>query len=287
MDVLSQNPLILYGLTLVLGLLVGSFLNVVVLRLPPLLEYKWRRECADLLDIALEPAPAPPGLARPGSRCPHCGHAIRPWENIPILSFLLLRGRCSACGGPISPRYPLTEALSGLLAVLVILHFGPTWQGLAGLGLTWALLALSLIDLDTQLLPDLITLPVLWLGLLLNGFGLHTDPVSAILGAVAGYLSLWTVYQFFKLITGKEGMGYGDFKLLALLGAWLGWQYLPQILLLSALVGALVGIILILFRGRERDKPIPFGPYLAAAGWISLLWGDAINHYYLLWVGWR
>jgi leader peptidase (prepilin peptidase)/N-methyltransferase len=286
MHELLRDPYLLYGGTLLLGLLVGSFLNVVVHRLPRLLEYQWRQECAQLLEQpAAAETPRPPGIVRPGSRCPHCGHGIRPWENLPLLSYLFLRGRCSACGQPISLRYPLTEALSGLLALAVIWQFGPTPAGAAALVLTWTLLTLSLIDYDTQLLPDLITLPVLWAGLLLSLLGLFTDPVSAMLGAAGGYLALWSVYQLFKLLTGKEGMGYGDFKLLALLGAWLGWQHLLQIVLLSALVGAILGLALILTLGRDRNLPIPFGPYLAAAGWISLLWGDTINRAYLLWAG--
>ncbi len=285
MDILAQ-PVFLYPLTLVLGLVVGSFINVVVFRLPRILEHSWHGECAQLLGRE-EPVPGenPPGLASPGSHCPHCGHPIRPWENIPVLSYLLLRGKCSACGGTIGLRYPIVEIASGLLAVAVIWQLGPTLQGAAALLLSWALLTLGLIDYDTKLLPDLITLPLLWLGLLLSLGSLFSDPVSAIIGATAGYLSLWSVYQLFRLLTGKAGMGYGDFKLLATLGAWLGWQHLPQIIILSAVVGAAMGIALIVFRGRDRNVPIPFGPYLAAAGWISLMWGDAINHIYLLWVG--
>ena len=287
MDLLAfTQPGILYPLTLVLGLLVGSFLNVVVYRLPRMLEHRWRSECAELLG-----APPPHGageslnLARPSSHCPHCGHRIRPWENIPVLSYLLLRGRCSACGAAIGLRYPLTEILSGAVGLIVIWRLGPTWQGAAALLLSWALISLSLIDYDTKLLPDLITLPLLWLGLLLSLGSLFTDPISAIIGATAGYLSLWTVYQLFKLLTGKEGMGYGDFKLLALLGAWLGWQQLPQIIVLSALVGTLVGVLLIALRGRDRSIPIPFGPYLATAGWLTLLWGHDITHRYFTLLG--
>jgi leader peptidase (prepilin peptidase)/N-methyltransferase len=287
MDALPLSPLLLHAGALLLGLLVGSFLNVVVYRLPRRLEYQWRQECAQWLGEppAGPAADRPPGIVRPGSRCPHCGHGIRPWENIPILSYLFLRGRCSAFGGPIGLRYPFTEALTGLLTLAVVWQFGPTPAGAAALGLTWVLIALSLIDYDTQLLPDLITLPALWAGLLLSLTGLFTDPVAAILGAAAGYLSLWSVFQLFRLLTGKEGMGYGDFKLLALLGAWLGWQHLLQIVMLSAVVGALTGLALILTLGRDRNLPIPFGPYLAAAGWISLLWGDGINRAYLLWAG--
>jgi len=285
MELFDQNPYLLYGLTLVLGLLVGSFLNVVIYRLPKILEHHWHSECAEYLNVdqTAEREP-PPGIVTPGSRCRQCGHPIRPWENIPIISWLFLRGRCSHCGTPIGLRYPLVELSSGLLAVAVVWQFGLTPQAGAALLLTWALLTLSLIDYDTQLLPDAITLPLLWLGLLLSVYAPFTDPTSAIVGAAAGYLSLWSVYQLFKLLTGKEGMGYGDFKLLAMLGAWLGWQHLPQIIILSALVGAIVGIALILTAGRDRNVPIPFGPYLAAAGWISLMWGDTINRAYLLWV---
>ncbi len=285
MDLLFSNPYALYGFTLALGLAVGSFLNVVVHRLPLILERNWRAECAALMGQEVPDEDEPLSLARPGSRCPHCGHAIRAWENIPVISYLMLRGRCSECANHIAARYPLTEIASGLLSVAVIWHFGPGAQGAAALLLTWALLSLSLIDYDTHLLPDIITLPFLWLGLVLSLGSLYTDPVSSIAGAAIGYMSLWSVYKLFKLITGKEGMGYGDFKLLALLGAWLGWQYLPQIILLSALVGALIGVFMIIFRGRGRDIPIPFGPYLAAAGWISLMWGSHINHAYLLWSG--
>jgi leader peptidase (prepilin peptidase)/N-methyltransferase len=285
MALFLQNAYILYALTLALGLLIGSFINVVVHRLPRILERTWQGECAQLFGLDPPATQEPFSLARPGSRCPHCGHPIRPWENIPIVSYMLLRGHCSACAEPIGLRYPLTELASALLALAIVSHFGPTWQAAAALLLTWSLLALGLIDFDTQLLPDIITLPLLWLGLLLSLSGLFTHPVAAILGASIGYLSLWGVFHLFRLATGKEGMGYGDFKLLALLGAWLGWQYLPQIIILSACVGAAMGVLLILLRGRNRDLPIPFGPYLAAAGWISLLWGDAINHTYLLWAG--
>ncbi len=278
---LDLDPGLGYALSLLVGLTIGSFLNVVIWRLPRILDAGWRRECAELLGFAAEqPTPAL-SLAYPPSSCPHCGHRLRIHENIPILSYLLLRGRCSACSAPIGWRYPLVEGLTALLSLMVVSEFGLSWQGAAALILTWALIALAFIDLDTQLLPDAITLPLLWLGLVLSLFGVLTDSHSAIIGAVAGYLSLWTAFQLFRLATGKEGMGYGDFKLLAMLGAWLGWQYLPQIILLAAVVGAFSGTLLILTRRHELARPLPFGPYLAAAGWVSLLWGDAINGAYL------
>ena len=285
-DYLQQNALMLYLYAGLLGLVVGSFLNVVVHRLPIMMEKDWRAQCLEFLDRQDQAGEdAPLSLSKPGSRCPHCGHHIRIIENIPVLSYLFLKGRCSACGEPISIRYPLVELATCLLSLAVVWGFGLSGQAAAALLLTWALIALSLIDFDHKLLPDSITLPFLWLGLLLSLFGVFTDPRSAIIGAAAGYLSLWSVYHLFRLLTGKEGMGFGDFKLLALFGAWLGWQYLPQIIMLSSLVGAVVGVGLILLRGRDRNIPIPFGPYLAVAGWISLLWGEKINQAYLNWAG--
>ena len=284
-EALQQSPpLFLFAVT-ILGLSVGSFLNVAAYRLPLMMEREWKTQCRELLQLSPETETEEPfNLARPRSRCPHCGHAISAKENIPILSYLLLRGRCSGCGARISPRYPLIEAATAVLSLLVAWHFGFGWQTAAILPLTWALIALSLIDFDHQLLPDSIIYPFLWAGLLLSLTGLFTDPRSALLGAAIGYLSLWSIFQLFKLITGKEGMGYGDFKLFALFGAWLGWVYLVPIILLSSLVGALVGIGLILLRGRDRNIPIPFGPYLATAGWIALLWGPQIK-LALHWVG--
>ncbi|ADC61130.1 prepilin peptidase [Allochromatium vinosum] len=284
LELLQTNLWLLYTSAVLLGLIFGSFLNVVILRLPRMMEAGWRRDCAELLSpdgTAPETDEPPLSLSKPASTCPSCGHRLRVHENIPILSYVWLRGRCSKCKTRISLRYPLVEALTALLTLIVVIQFGPTWQAAAALLLTWSLIALAVIDLDTQLLPDSLTLPVLWLGLFLSLFGLFTDSQSAIIGAVAGYLSLWTVFQLFRLATGKEGMGYGDFKLLALFGAWLGWPALPQIILLSALVGALVGVGLILSGRHESGKPLPFGPYLAAAGWISLIWGEAINGAYL------
>jgi leader peptidase (prepilin peptidase)/N-methyltransferase len=281
-----REPALLYTGTALLGLVMGSFLNVVILRLPRMMTEAWRRDCTELQGDAQVGEGVPRvTLSSPGSRCPHCGHAIRPLENVPILSYLFLRGRCAACGGRIGLRYPLVEAITALLSLAVVWRFGPGWEAAAALVLTWGLVALAGIDLDTQLLPDAITQPLLWLGLLLSLSGLFTDPRSAILGAAAGYLSLWAIFHLFRLATGKEGMGYGDFKLLALFGAWLGWQHLPQVVLGSAVVGAVVGLALIGTGRQGRDVPIPFGPYLAAAGWIALLWGDAINGAYLGWIG--
>jgi len=283
-DLLDQHPALLFGFTALFALAAGSFLNVVIHRLPLILEDDWRRECAEAAKAQSQPSPRLT-LARPGSRCPHCGHALRVLENIPLLSYLFLRGRCSACGAPIGLRYPLVEAATAVLSVLVVWRFGVSWESAAALVLTWGLIALAVIDYDTQLLPDAITLPLLWIGLLASLAGWFTDSRSAILGAAIGYASLWGVFQLFRMVTGKEGMGYGDFKLLALFGAWLGWQHLPQLILLSALTGAVVGTLLILLRRHDRQVPIPFGPYLAAAGWISLMWGDAINQAYLTWTG--
>ncbi|MCU7892031.1 MAG: A24 family peptidase [Candidatus Thiodiazotropha sp. (ex Ustalcina ferruginea)] len=284
-DFLQQNNWALLLFSALIGLSAGSFLNVVIHRLPRMMENQWRSDCAELNGANETIEPQPYNLSQPASHCPKCNHKIRAWENIPIISWLLLKGRCSACNTPISLRYPIIEAVTGILSLVVALHFGVTWTTLAALVLTWSLIALSMIDFDVQLLPDNMTLPLLWLGLLLSLMAIFTDPRSAIIGAAAGYLSLWSVYQLFKRLTGKEGMGYGDFKLLAMLGAWLGWQYLPQIIMLSALVGAVVGILLIVLRGRDRNIPIPFGPYLAAAGWISLMWGEQINQAYLRWSG--
>ena len=263
-----------------LGLCVGSFLNVVIHRLPRMMEREWHAQCADLRGEAPSPAEAL-SLARPRSRCPSCGHQITVLENIPIVSYVILRGRCSGCAAPISPRYPVVEAATGLLSAYAAWHFGPTPQALGALIMLWALIALTAIDLDTQLLPDSITLPLLWIGLALNLAGTYVDISSAVIGAMVGYLTLWSVFWLFKLATGKEGMGYGDFKLLAALGAWLGWQMLPVIILLSSIVGAVVGIGLIVFSHHGRNTPIPFGPYLAAAGIIALFWGPQLTRSYL------
>ena len=263
-----------------LGLCVGSFLNVVIHRLPRMMEQEWQAQCADLRGESTSTAPELT-LAKPRSRCPSCGHQITTLENIPVISYLLLRGKCSACSAPISSRYPLVEILSAVLSTYAAWHFGPTLQTAGALLLIWALMALTAIDFDTQLLPDSITLPLLWCGLAFNLASTYTDLSSAVIGAITGYLALWSVFWLFKLATGKEGMGYGDFKLLAALGAWLGWQMLPTIILLSSVVGALVGISLIAFTRHGRNTPIPFGPYLAAAGGIALFWGPQLTRAYL------
>lgn len=285
LDSLASYPPIFVLLCLVLGLLVGSFLNVVVHRLPLMMQREWRAQARECLELPAEPVGPRFNLAVPASRCPSCGHRIRAWENVPVLSWLMLRGRCSACGSPISMRYPLVELVSGGLAAFIAWHAGPGWEAAALLVLAWGLLAMSLIDADHQLLPDVLVLPLLWLGLLVNSQGLFVTLQDALWGAVAGYLSLWSVYWVFKLVTGKEGMGHGDFKLLALLGAWGGWQVLPLVILLSSLVGAVLGVVTLRLRGAEGGTPIPFGPYLAIAGWIALLWGDRITGAYLRFAG--
>lgn len=299
-----ENPAILIGLTFVLGLVIGSFLNVVIHRIPIMLDREWREQAREILadqrpsesdpddtrkqsDGAAGGEPTKPyNLLVPRSACPSCGALIRASQNIPVVSYLLLKGKCANCGVKISARYPIVELATALLSALVAWKFGFAWYTLAALVLTWTLIALTFIDFDTQLLPDSLTLPLMWLGLLLSlahagDTALPVDPHSSIVGAAAGYLSLWSVYQLFKLLTGKEGMGYGDFKLFAALGAWLGWQMLPLVILLSAFTGAVVGIVLIVARGRDKNIPIPFGPYLAAAGWIALMWGDTLVRSYL------
>ncbi len=283
-QILASNTLAFVFCVFVLGLLVGSFLNVVIHRLPIMMQRDWRAQAREFLELPGEPA-ATFNLVLPHSHCPHCDHEIRPWENIPLVSWLALRGKCSSCKAPISKRYPLVELACGLLSAYVAWHFGFTWQAGAMLLLTWGLLAMSMIDVDHQLLPDSIVLPLLWLGLLVNLFGLFTTLPDAVWGAVAGYLSLWSVYWLFKLVTGKEGMGYGDFKLLAMLGAWGGWQVLPLTILLSSVVGAVLGTIMLRVQKADSGTAIPFGPYLAIAGWIALLWGDQITSSYLQFAG--
>lgn len=268
------------GCMALLGLFIGSFLNVVILRLPIMMQRSWDMQCRELLE--LEPVAVEKfNLNTPRSRCPNCGHLIGALENIPVLSYLVQRGRCKHCAEKISPRYPLIELFTALLTGIVAWKLGFGWQGAFAILLTWMLIALSFIDIDHQLLPDDITLPGLWLGLGLSLFALFTDMQSAIIGAIAGYLSLWLVYHGFRILTKKEGMGYGDFKLFALFGAWFGWQQLPLIILLASLVGAVIGIVMITFMGRDRQIPIPFGPYLAGAGWLAMLWGHEITTAYI------
>jgi leader peptidase (prepilin peptidase)/N-methyltransferase len=312
-------PAAFYVVVGVFGLLVGSFLNVVIHRLPIMMDREWRRQCRELAaDIATTaasttaekaapdrasavseqrahdaevPAADPVyNLWQPRSACPGCQTQIAAYDNIPVLSYVLLGGRCRHCGASISARYPLIETAAAAMGLVVAWVFGPTWQTVAALGVSWTLLALSVIDIDRYLLPDSMTLPLMWAGIVVSlvefdGVPLFVDARSSVIGAVAGYLILWSVYQLFKLVTGKEGMGYGDFKLLAALGAWLGWQQLPLVILLSAATGAVVGSLLLLAGGKSRQTPIPFGPYLAAAGWIGLLWGPQLTALYLTSVG--
>lgn len=284
-ELLTSSPLALTLFALLLGLIIGSFLNVLIHRLPIMLDRDWTTQSRAMLGLPPEPKGAAYNLLLPHSECPRCSHKIRAWENIPVISYLMLRGKCAECRAKISLRYPLVELATGILSAFVVYHFGLSWQAGAFLMLTWGLLAMSLIDADHQLLPDVLVLPLLWLGLIVNGQGLFTDLYAALWGAVAGYLSLWLVYWAFKLITGKEGMGYGDFKLLAMLGAWGGWQILPLTILLSSLVGAVLGVVMLKMRNAQTSTPIPFGPYLAIAGWIALLWGDQITTSYMQFAG--
>ncbi|MGQ7815595.1 prepilin peptidase [Metapseudomonas furukawaii] len=286
-DFLASHVLAFVFCALLLGLLVGSFLNVVIHRLPKMMLRDWQEQAREALELPAEPKGPVFNLVLPNSRCPHCQHEIRAWENIPVVSYLALGGKCSACKAPISTRYPLVELACGLLSAYLAWHFGFSWQAGAFLVLTWGLLAMSMIDVDHQLLPDALVLPLLWLGLILNSQGLFVSLEDALWGAVAGYLSLWSVYWVFKLVTGKEGMGHGDFKLLAMLGAWGGWQVLPLTILLSSLVGAILGVIMLRLRNQDTATPIPFGPYLAIAGWIALLWGDQITATYLQFAGFK
>lgn len=281
LELFGQHGWLLPLFVLALGLVVGSFLNVVIYRLPLMMEASWRAECAVLLEVDKPAEQSRLSLAVPNSHCPHCKAPVRPWQNIPVVSYLALRGKCASCGAGISPRYPLVELVAGLASLFLAMHFGASLALVGTLLFTWALIALTMIDIDHQLLPDSITLPLLWLGLLFNLAGTFTPLHDAVIGAIAGYLCLWVVYWAFKLLTGKEGMGYGDFKLLAALGAWMGWQSLPMIVLLSSLVGAVVGIALMVIRRRGKEVPIPFGPYLAMAGWLALVWGDRIMAGYL------
>jgi leader peptidase (prepilin peptidase)/N-methyltransferase len=290
-DALLNNLWLLYTAVILFSLCIGSFLNVVILRLPKMMEQDWRCQCEEFLELPdgsrnatqqpdLQPDSQPRQkitLSSPASTCPSCDHKIKPWENIPVVSYLVLKGRCSSCKTRISPRYPIIEAVTALFSVITVMVIGPSYAALWALLLVWTLVALTVIDFDTQLLPDSMTLPLMWLGLILNYYDTFTDFSSAFWGAVAGYLALWSVYWSFRLVTGKEGMGHGDFKLLAALGAWLGWQLLPAVILLSSVVGAVVGISLIVFRKHGREIPIPFGPYLAAAGLLCLWFGAEIQ----------
>ena len=283
LQLLEATPALFYTAVVVLGLVIGSFLNVVIHRLPIMLKENWGQQCRELLEQGHEGAAGnqPFNLMRPASHCPACGHRIRIIENIPVASYLFLRGRCASCQTRISPRYPLIELTTAMLSAITAVHFGFTLQAAAALAFTWTLIPLCMIDFDEQLLPDSITFPLLWAGLTLSLAGIFIDSQTSITGALAGYLSLWLVYHLFKLATGKEGMGYGDFKLLAAIGAWIGWQVLPVVILFSSVVGAITGILLIALKGRERSQPIPFGPFLASAGWLTLLWGQDILDLYL------
>lgn len=280
-DVFTLYPGALVGVICILGLLVGSFLNVVIYRLPKMLEREWKQSCCEILEQEAPTESEAFNLVVPASTCPSCQHKIRAWENIPVISYVFLRGRCSQCKSPISVRYPIIEAVTALLSAVLAVKFGFSWQLAAALLFTWSLITLTMIDIDTQLLPDNITLPLLWLGLIVNSQSLFSDLPTALWGAIFGYLSLWSVYWVFKLLTGKEGMGYGDFKLLGALGAWMGWQALPLTILLSSVVGAVIGIAGIIIMGRDKNVPMPFGPYLAIAGWIYFMWGDSIVASYL------
>ncbi|MER0169040.1 MAG: prepilin peptidase [Nitrosomonas sp.] len=280
LSILQDSSVFFVSCTTILGLMVGSFLNVVIYRLPEMMKRNWLQQCAELQGEAMQTLPEF-NLFTPRSRCIHCGHKITAWENIPVISYLFLRGRCSQCHASISPRYPMVEAATAIISGFVAWHFGYGFVALAALIFVWSLIALAAIDLDTQLLPDDITLPLLWIGLLVNINHGFTDIQSAVIGAIVGYLSLWSIYWCFKLITGKEGMGYGDFKLLAAIGAWLGWSMLPLVILSSSLVGALVGMGLILAAKLNKNIPIPFGPYLVGGALIALFWGEQLIHTYI------
>ena len=289
----AESPLLFILAAFVIALLVGSFLNVVIYRVPIMMERGWREQCTVL--SASPASELPEGrfdLVAPRSRCPSCGHQITAMENIPVLSFVLLGGKCAGCGNRIPARYPVIELLTGILTGVVAWRFGVGWEATAAIGMTWALIAISVIDIDHQYIYDNMVLPLVWAGLVLSLWHpmtgaetLFIEPKAAIVGALAGYLSLWSIYHLFRLITGKEGMGYGDFKLLAALGAWLGWTMLPLIILISAVVGAVTGVLMIALKQHERSVPIPFGPYLAAAGWIAMLWGKQIVNWYLDYMG--
>jgi leader peptidase (prepilin peptidase)/N-methyltransferase len=292
LELISESATVFITVVFVFTLLIGSFLNVVIYRLPIMMERDWREQADELVNTPPEQE-LPEGrfdLVMPRSRCPSCGSLITAWQNIPVISYLFLKGRCASCKASISARYPLVELMTALLAAVTAWHFGPGWEALMAIALTLVLVVISMIDADTQLIPDSIVLPLLWVGLAMSLFHpingdaestLFIAPKVAIVGAIAGYLTLWSIFWLFKLVTGKDGMGYGDFKLLAALGAWLGYQQLPYIIMMSAVVGAVINITLILARGKDRSIPIPFGPYLAAAGWITMMWGDAIKNAHL------
>lgn len=286
-QLMSESPAYFLGTVFVVSLLVGSFLNVVIYRLPIMMERAWRSECEAYLhpgQTSSVNSQAPFNLVKPDSTCPQCQHLIRAWENIPLLSWLWLRGKCSQCQTPISVRYPLVELTTAVLSTLAAWHFGFGAAALIAVLATWLLIAMTFIDLDKMLLPDQLTLSLLWIALIASVNGVYVSAADAIIGAACGYVCLWSLYWAFKLLTGKEGMGYGDFKLLAALGALVGWQQLPVVILLSSFVGALVGISLIVIKGRDKSQPIPFGPYLAAAGWLTLLYGDWLVNQYLNWM---
>jgi len=276
----EQQPIIYFGTLFVLGAVVGSFLNVVIYRLPVMMQREWRHDCLEFLEQPAVPEAEKFNLSTPRSRCGHCGHQITALENIPLVSYLVLGGKCAECKAPISRQYPLVELFTALVSVVVGWHFGISLQAIAALFLSWCLIAASGIDIGHKLLPDNITLPLLWLGILLSLFDVFVSLETSIIGAMAGYMTLWIVFMLFKIVTGKEGMGYGDFKLLAMLGAWLGWKPLFVVILTSSLVGATVGITMIVLGKTERSTQIPFGPYLAAAGWITLMWGNELMRFY-------
>jgi len=282
-EAILQSPMLALLTITIVGACIGSFLNVVIYRLPIMMFRQWHAdmEAQKDIDVDLRPNEKTFNLVLPNSRCSNCGAAIKPWQNVPIISYVFLRGRCAGCATPISKRYPLVEAVTAAASLYVFHHFGASTQCLFALLFTWCLIALTMIDYDHQLLPDSITLPLLWLGLLINSGGIFVTLPEAVYGAAAGYLCLWSVYWLFKLVTGKEGMGFGDFKLLAAVGAWFGWKLLPLVILLSSAVGALIGISLILLKGRDKAQPIPFGPYLAIAAWIAMLYGNDLTEWYL------
>jgi leader peptidase (prepilin peptidase) / N-methyltransferase len=286
-QLMSESPAYFIGSVFVVSLLVGSFLNVVIYRLPIMMERAWRRECESYLNPEQTQVPninTPFNLVKPDSTCPRCQHKIRAWENIPLVSWIFLKGKCSQCHNPISIRYPLVELTTAVMSAIAAWHFGFGAPALLAVLATWLLIAMTFIDLDKMLLPDQLTLSLLWIGLIASVGSVYVSTADAIIGAAVGYLCLWSIYWAFKLLTGKEGMGYGDFKLLAALGAFVGWQQLPVVILLSSFVGAVVGISLILIQGRDKSQPIPFGPYLAAAGWLTLLFGDWFVTQYLNWI---